>query len=39
MRLSAPYPKDFESFVLHATMGYFKGHAEKSIVIEIVEAR
>jgi hypothetical protein len=29
----------FESFTLHATTGYFKGQAEKSIVIEIVEAR
>jgi hypothetical protein len=28
----------FESFTLHATTGYFKGRAEKSIVIEIVEA-
>jgi hypothetical protein len=28
----------FESFTLHSTTGYFKGQAEKSIVIEIVEA-
>ena len=28
----------FESFTLHETTGYFKGQAEKSIVIEIVEA-
>ncbi len=29
----------FESFTLHETTGYFKGQTEKSIVIEIVEAR
>jgi hypothetical protein len=29
----------FDSFTLHETTGYFKGKAEKSIVIEIVEAR
>jgi hypothetical protein len=29
----------FESFTLHETTGYFKGEAEKSIVIEIVDAR
>lgn len=28
----------FESFTLHPTTGYFKGRAEKSVVIEIVEA-
>ena len=29
----------FESFTVHQTTGYFKGHAEQSIVIEIVDAR
>jgi hypothetical protein len=29
----------FESFTIHETTGYFKGQSEKSIVIEIVEAR
>jgi hypothetical protein len=29
----------FESFTLQPTRGYFKGRPEKSIVIEIVEAK
>jgi hypothetical protein len=29
----------FESFTLQPTTGYFKGKAEQSIVIEIVDAR
>jgi hypothetical protein len=29
----------FESFTLQSTRGYFKGRSEKSIVIEIVEAK
>lgn len=28
----------FESFTIHPATGYFKGQAEKSIVIEIVDA-
>lgn len=29
----------FESFTLHPTTGYFKGKPERSIVIEIVDAK
>jgi hypothetical protein len=31
--------KRFESFTLHPTTGYYRGRAEKSIVLEIVEAQ
>ena len=36
LRLTA---KKFESFTLQATTGYSQGRGEKSIVLEIVEAR
>jgi acetolactate synthase regulatory subunit len=30
--------QEFESFTVQATSGYYRGHSEKSIVIEIVGA-
>ncbi|NDQ56585.1 MAG: hypothetical protein GZ088_05865 [Acidipila sp.] len=31
--------KQFESFTVHETVGYYRGKAEDSIVIEIVDAK